>query len=118
MEQGPNEKKLIRMCRETGTPLPSVIRDAPMLLPGNDYFYSIWWELQSDRPMGFAPGLIPSAAVRSWIKDNGIEIGSEDAEDVLYTIAQMDVAWLKWNHRKSEKSAAIKQQQTKQKRGR
>jgi hypothetical protein len=108
MEQGPNEKKIMRLCRESGQPIPKSILNAPTLFAGNEYYYSIWWELQSDRPVGFAPGMIPSSAVRSWLKDNDIPIGSEDAEDVLYIISQMDVAWLRWSQKKSAKDAEIR----------
>lgn len=109
MEQGPHEKKLLRMARDSGMPVPDVILNAPKLQPGNEYYYSIWYELQSDRPMGMVAGLIPSTAVRSWIKDHGIEVDSEEAEDIKYIIGHMDVAWLRWSQTKSEKEAHIRQ---------
>ena len=115
MEQGKTEKVILKQCRDSGRPVPDSIRNAPTLLPGLEYYYSIWWELQSDRPMGFSAGMIPSAAIRSWIKDHGMDPEEEDAEDIVFVISQMDVEWLKWNHKKSEKAESLKrvQQQTK-----
>lgn len=88
MEQGKYEDKIIDQCLQTKTPIPDKILNAPELQVGQEFYLSAWDELSYDRPMGFGVGYIPSASLRTYIRDCDL---TEDQEFLLrFVIRRMD----------------------------
>jgi hypothetical protein len=83
-------------------PLPEKIANAPDLKQGLGFFMIAWWDLHYDRPSGFDVGPIASSSIRQFILDCGIDIHSEDAEDIRYVIRRMDREFLAWLKSKRE----------------
>ena len=84
---------------QSNVPIPDKILNAPQLQAGQEFYLSAWHELNYDRPIGFGLGPIPSASLRSYIRDHELE---EDQEYLLrYVIRRVDSWYLE---RQSEKS--------------
>lgn len=89
-------------------PLPDRVANAPELWTGNEYFYHSFWELSSDRSIGFGPAPIPGWAIRLYGKDE--ELTDEEADELNYVIRKMDAVWLEHATRSTNKAADRKKQ--------
>lgn len=79
-------------CLRSGDPIPDAIQNAPDLLPGLALFFNAYWEVQSDRPVGFEPGRIPWSTAVKYAEMHGF---SEDQrDDLIYHFGQMDEVFL------------------------
>lgn len=67
------QRKHIERLEARGRPLPADYLDRPLLAYGNRFLWDAFWELTTERPMGFgAEGRIPYAAIRTYAGDNGL----------------------------------------------
>lgn len=82
-------------------PIPDKIREAPELRIGLELFLTAFFDLSSSRQVGMGIGGIPWAAVQDYCDRLGI-VG-EQAEDLHYHVAQLDIVWID-HHQSKEKS--------------
>lgn len=73
--------------------VPAHLHD-PIMLPGADDILGAFWELSSDRPVGFGLGQIPSTAIERYATRNGID-DLDDYTLFAKLIRVCDAAFLK-----------------------
>lgn len=79
-----------RRLEERGKPIPDDLWP-PVLLPGADEWLAIFWELSTDRQIGFTTGPIPAAS----IDRRAAGMGGEEAAMFRTCIRAMDAAYMK-----------------------
>jgi len=74
--------------------LPDEYLDRPLLVSGTEFLWNAFWELTTDRQLGFgAEGRIPATSIRTFARDHGIE----DPDDYAWFLAvmrEMDAEYL------------------------
>lgn len=83
-----------------GLPLPTKIRDAPVLQPGLELYLRAFHELDASRSFGMGEGPIPWGAIEQWCVAVGMT--EEEAEDVHYLVRQLDNAYLRHKAEKAK----------------
>jgi len=68
---------------------------------GLELYYLAWFDLDSERTVGFGLGPIPRSAMVGYAKDMGLT--SEQTEDLCYLVREMDNDYLKRQHKKGTK---------------
>lgn len=77
------------MCRRERRPLPPQIVNAPRLRAGLEMFYSAFWDLSSDRALGFGSvGRIPWSSIEAWADRH--ELSWDQREELHFVIRKMD----------------------------
>ena len=76
-----------------GLPLPDFIANAPKLETGLQLFLQAFFDLDTERSHSLGVTMIPHSRIREYAKD--IELDSEDREDLIYFIREMDLAHTK-----------------------
>ncbi len=72
MHWSPQRKHLERLEVE-GKALPAGFLDRPLLAYGNRFLWDAFWELTTERPLGFgAEGRIPFSAIRIFADDHDL----------------------------------------------
>jgi hypothetical protein len=89
-----------------GLPIPDAIADPPELDPGLQWYLSAFFELSTDRSMGFGPGPIPGMAIRDFAK--WYQVTADEFDDFVYLIRELDAEWLDWTAKQSEKKSKAK----------
>lgn len=102
LEQGRDEKDIIKQCVARKLPLPNKIANAPQLLQGLELFYIAFMDLNSCRSMGFGEGPIPWTAIRQ-MADEELGLVEEQRSDLFFHIAKMDSAYLKFRESQQQK---------------
>ena len=59
----------------------------PVLLPGLDFYFTAFQELQSERPIGMAAGCIPWSSIINWAAFHGLDDPDEVDTLITYTRA-------------------------------
>lgn len=84
-----------------GEPLPERIQNAPILASGSDFYIEAFFDLGSERQIGFGEGPIPTTAVLRYAKH--YEMTSDEEADLLFFIKELDACYLKYQNKKNEK---------------
>ena len=92
MKWSPQRKHIDRLEKK-GRPLPADYLDRPLLAYGARFLWDAFWELTTERPMGFgAEGRIPYTAIRLFAHDHSL---AGDAAGWFRTvIREMDAEYL------------------------
>jgi len=93
--------------------------DEPELRLDGHFYYHAFWQLTSDRPVGFGPAPIPSSAIRVFARD--YELNDEESADLEFMIRRMDQKYLELQtefEKHDAKRRAAKQKQENQPRSR
>lgn len=103
MEQGPNEREIIKAAIKRRQPLPDAIKGAPRLWPGSENTWHAFTELTTCRQLtGMGPpGMIPWTAVDRYAARHRLTDWAFD--DLLVELREMDEAYLEHLAKKSEK---------------
>ena len=77
-----------------GAPSPSWLDEEPSSLPGDWFYMQAFWELSTERQLGFTVGPIPYTSVHLY----GCQKGLSSSMMALFeaTIRAMDQTYLKW----------------------
>ncbi len=84
-----------------GEPIPERIANAPTLDAGMDFFISAFFELSTERQMGFGEGPIPISAIHSYCRHYSMD--DEEELEFVSCIQALDSAYLKRQNRKKPK---------------
>ncbi|WP_437437240.1 phage tail assembly chaperone [Shinella daejeonensis] len=87
---GEENEQRRRRLEARGKPIPDELWP-PDLLPGADAWLSAFWELSTDRQIGFATGPVPSSSIDRYTA--GWE--PEEASRFRHCIREMDKAFMK-----------------------
>lgn len=85
-------------------PIPESIQNAPVLLPGLEFYYAAFWNLTTDRPIGMAEGPIPWSSMQRYCAQHGVT--GFDFDRFIVLMRMMDNAY--GEHRESERSKSEK----------
>lgn len=91
---------IISQALRAGRKIPDRILNAPELKPGLSLYLQAFFDLDSERPIGFTSGKIPFRAVLVYA--DFYEFDREQTEDLLYFVRNMDDTYLKWLAKKTE----------------
>lgn len=84
-----------------GLPIPDAIANRPELAFGLEWYLTAFYELGTDRPIGFGPGPIPGSAIREFALWYGVS--PDEYDDFNYLIRELDGEWLKWAAKQVER---------------
>lgn len=90
LDMGSSEQTIVRQAIMAGEPIPDRIKDAPRLIPGLQFYLNAFFELDSERDMGWGIGPIKRRAIWDYAVD--YELDYDEREDLLYYIREMDNA--------------------------
>lgn len=77
------------MCRRERRPIPPQIKNAPRLRPGLELFYSAFWDMNSERQIGFgAVGRIPWSSIEAWADRH--DLTWNQREELHFVLGKMD----------------------------
>jgi hypothetical protein len=85
-----------------GARLPEFIKNAPILLPGLDWYMNCFWDLHTTRSSGFGPGRISVISVIEYGRLLGLS--ETEIDDLWYHVRQLDTVYMKWSDEKSKAS--------------
>lgn len=94
MKQGPVAERIILHCYANNLPLPAKFADPPVVQEGLELFMSAFYSCSSERSFGTSVGVIPDSAIRTWLRDNGLDDDWEVVEDMLTVVRQIDNAYV------------------------
>lgn len=92
---------------ERGGKLPSWIEDEPEYFPGDVFYLKAFWELSTERQIGFAPGPIPGSAIQEYARQKGLESYMMDMFTAV--IRGLDTTYLKEAEEARKKAAKKKE---------
>lgn len=84
-------------------PLPKRIQEAPELLPGMEFYFAAFSDLDTTRPIGMELGPISWSAIQQYA--DYYELEPEAREDLHYHIRVLDNQFLMY-HRKRSRGGA------------
>lgn len=84
-----------------GEPIPERIKNAPKLESSLGFYYDAFFDLMSERQIGFGEGPIPTTAILRYSKH--YELNSEEEADLLFFVRELDNAYLEHQARKAKK---------------
>lgn len=90
---------------ERGAPVPEWVENAPTQFPGDDFYLRAFWDLSTQRQIGFTVGPIPALDVRQYACEMGLP--SHMMELFEAVIRGLDRAYLK-HAEKTRKTAQKK----------
>ena len=89
LEHGPNEQNIARQAYIMGQPLPDFIANAPKLEIGLQFFLQAFFDLDTERSHSMGVTLIPWSSIKDYAFT--YELNTEDTEDLIYLVRQMDL---------------------------
>lgn len=95
---GPHEQNLAMQAMRMNQPMPERIANAPELQLGLQLYLQAFFDLNTDRSIGFAPGPIPYSVIADYAAAH--EFDTEQTEDLQYLIRSMDNGYFKWLDKK------------------
>lgn len=100
LEQGPVEQRILRDAMRFGMPIPTKIKNAPILYMGLEIFLTGFMDLDSDRQSGWSVGRIPRGVVVDYCISLGLD--EDQTEDMQHHIRELDVAYLNYHKNKDK----------------
>ena len=97
---GDVEQDIRQRCEATGSPLPEIVANAPVLAFGDLWYYEVWTELSNDRQVGFGCGPIPSISITEYGKAENLT--SQEISDLRYILRKMDEEYFIYQEKKSK----------------
>lgn len=88
---------------ERGQPLPQWFQDEPLLAPGEEFYLSSFFELTTERAIGWASGPIPHSKILEYGERAGLEVSTMSV--FTQVIRAMDTAYLDWLAAEREKAS-------------
>ena len=73
----------VEVLIERGQPPPSWYEEEPDCPPGLDYYMKAFWQLSTERSIGFSVGPIPASKIEEDIVDPNAEIAPGYPENVM-----------------------------------
>jgi len=81
------------MCRRERRPLPPQLLNSPHLRAGLELFYGAFWDLTTERQLGFGSvGQIPTSAIDDWADRH--ELNWNQREELKFVIRKMDPVYI------------------------
>jgi hypothetical protein len=105
LEQGPTESFIVDQALKNRQPIPKRIQEAPVLMPGLEFYYETFWTLSTTRYVGMGESFIPWTAVNDFSLRYAL---TEDELDVLWNLLRkMDGTYLAFRNKKTEMGGKI-----------
>ncbi len=95
------EQLIVDECNRLGEPIPDKIANAPTLDAGMDFFISAFFELSTERQLGFGEGPIPISAIHAYSRH--YEMTDDEEYEFIDVIRELDAAYLKKQAKKQAK---------------
>ena len=98
------------MRRLRNQPLPQWFLDEPDLIPGVEWYFKAFWDLSTERQIGYTLGPIPASKVSEYGREHGLR----DDTLVLFRdmMKELDRAYLKWVKDEQDKKRRSLKNQT------
>lgn len=88
----------MEQARKQNLPLPDKIKNAPILLPGLQFYYQAFLDLSTCRPLGMPEGPIPWSAINIYAERQ--DLTDDDYERFFTLLRAMDAAYLDYRDKK------------------
>lgn len=86
------ERDIVKQAVRSKQPIPDRILNAPTIRFGLDFFLQAFFDLDSERAVGFGLGRIPWHSIRQYADE--FELEGEYRESLFFFIHRMDTAYL------------------------
>ena len=94
------ERKILEQAFRQGMPMPSKIKNAPVLAMGLELFFNAWFELTSARSFGMGMGPIPWNIIQGYA--DRFELDDFQTEALHYHMGNMDMTYFKIQETKNK----------------
>jgi hypothetical protein len=95
------EGKQWELLAARGRKAPDWFTVNPQLMPGEDFFFQAFWDLNSDRNVGMSLGPIPWSSIQTYGLSKGLEC---DMIELLHVVIRsMDELFLRYMNEEQEK---------------
>lgn len=91
----------MQAAQAKGRELPTWYMEEPCLLPGDEFYLKAFWDLNTERAIGFSIGPIPWKSIVEYATWS--QLADDVARTFVYTMREMDSAYLKHVADKQEK---------------
>jgi hypothetical protein len=88
---------------ERGAPVPAWVDEEPDAEPGDSFYMESFWELSTERQLGFTVGPIPITAIHFYAGVKGLPSSMMGLFEAV--IRAMDQTYLKWAEETRKKAA-------------
>ena len=95
------EKRILAECVRLGQPIPDRILNAPEIPDFMQFYFDAFFELTTDRQIGFGEGPIPSRSIRELC--DRLDLDYDERRDFVYFIRLMDSSYLESRQPKKTK---------------
>lgn len=97
---------MIEQAKRNRMPIPERVMNAPIIIPGLDFYLTAFLVLSSERQNGMGEGRIPWSKTREY----ALHYGLNDVEfEILWElITRIDGAYLEWQSKRSKKDTTAK----------
>lgn len=93
LEMGGKEQNIVKQSKRDNKPIPAGVMNAPQLLPGLEMYLRAFFDLSTDRQIGFSGlGPVPYSSIAGYAESFGLD--DSETYDFAYLIKQLDAAFL------------------------
>lgn len=92
---------MLEQCYQNRRQRPQWLVNAPSLMPGLDFYFTAFNELNTCRSVGMGAGPIPWTVIQEYADREGLD--GEERSCLLYLIRAMDNAYLEHGRKEFEK---------------
>lgn len=93
----------MEQARKQNLPVPDSIQNAPVLLPGLEFYYAAFLDLSTCRAVGMGEGPIPWDAIDRYAQRHGLD---DDEYDAFFgLIRALDARYLQYKEKQYQKKA-------------
>jgi len=96
---GLNEAQILKQAVRQNLPIPDKIKNAPVLLPGLQFYFQSFLELSTCREIGMSEGQIPWTAIDRYA--SRYEMTEDDYERFLTLIRIVDAEYIRYRAKKN-----------------
>lgn len=90
LDMGQIEQNIMKQAQRAGAPIPDRIANAPVLQIGLELYLNAFFELDSERQVGFSILPIPWRSIVNYAQVYGLD--DEQQEDLIFLVRKMDNA--------------------------
>lgn len=100
LEMGPIEQNIVIQAQRARAPIPERIANAPVLQQGLELYIEAFFDLDSERQVGFSILPIPWRSIVNYAQVYGFD--DEQREDLIFLVRKMDNAHIERLNKKTQ----------------
>jgi len=95
------EQRVIAECLRSGQPIPDKFANPPELPVGTEFYFDSFFELSTERSIGFGEGPIPITSILQYARYHDLDDSLE--YELIFFVRQLDFHYLQYQASKQPK---------------